>query len=175
MNRFRLIAGTVLAAVLLTLIPGTANAASIGKMTGRGAEYEKYSRLYDSIIDTRTRADGIAAVFSLGGPEFQWAAQEVGAMTVNPRASRDCRFTAYKRALEMLNTAYGNGRSVRNFGKWAGTASGFVAKRLTGSGVAKAVTKRAVEALFKETAALGTGVYSRSQARANLTELAWCL
>lgn len=175
MNRIRIVlVGALTTFIVAGLAPGAAQA-SIGKMTGRGADYQSYSRLYDSVINMSSRGDVIAGIFSLGGPEYQWAAQAVGQMMNNPRASRDCKFTAYSRALEMLNTAYGNGRSVRNFGTWAGKAAGFVAKRYTGSNVAKQVVSRAVTALFNETAALGVGIYNRTQARFNLTELAWCL
>jgi hypothetical protein len=175
MNRIRIVLGALLAALVLGGLTPSVAQAGIGKMDGRGADYQAYSRLYDSVINMSTRGDAIAGIFSLGGPEFRWVAGEVGQMMNNPRATRECKFTAYKRALEMLNTAYGNGRSVRNFGKWAGKAAGFVAKRLTGSGVAKQVVSRTVTGLFNETAALGVGIYNRGQARANLAELAWCL
>jgi hypothetical protein len=175
MSRIRIVAVAILASVFVSLIPGVANAAPIGKVPGRGADYQAYSQMYDSVINMSTRADAITAIFALGGPEFLPTAQAVGAMVVNPRASRDCQFTAYRRALEMLNTAYNNGHSVRNFGKWAGKAAGFVAKRYTGSRVAKTVVQKAVTGLFNETAALGVALYNKGQARANLLELAWCI
>jgi hypothetical protein len=77
--RIRSVVLTLMGAIIVAgLTPGVA-AAGIGKMDGRGADYQAYSRMYDSVINMNTRGDAIAGVSpwvdrSTGGPPRRSAA-----------------------------------------------------------------------------------------------------